>query len=83
MRYPPPRRWSEVTPGTVIMDHNGVARTVLDVGPGVGGRRAVLVEGLPPATVFDYHFIAIVELDESDAIGTLLRAGFTVTPFKE
>ena len=83
MRYPPPKRWSEITPGAMIMDHSGVARRVLDVGPSVAGRRTAYIEGLPITTVIDYHFIAVVEFDESDAIGNMLRAGFTVKPIKE
>ena len=81
MRYLPPHRWSEITPGTVIMDHNGAARRVLDIGPnGYSGWLGVLLEGRPLTSVRDYHFIAVVELDESDAIVNLLQAGFTVTP---
>lgn len=84
MRYLPPVRWYGVAPGTVVVDNNGVPRTVLanDPAPTLG-HRIVLIEGLAePIYIRDYQFAAPVELDESDAVATLFTSGFTVTPIE-
>lgn len=82
MRYLQPVRWSDVTPGTVIMDNNGIARTVLanDPHPRLAGHRMLLIEGIEPQEIRDYQFAAPVELDAADAIGTLYAAGLNPVP---
>jgi hypothetical protein len=81
MRYPPPRRWREIVPGDVIMDHNGIARRVLaNDRTDDPAQRIILVEGLPPAVVREWQFIAVVELDAADAAANLLNAHLTATP---
>jgi hypothetical protein len=81
MRYLPPRRWHEVTPGTVIMYIDGPRAVAVEP----YGLREVIVhaEGLTPVVMPALALVSPVELDDTDAIGNLLRAGLTLTPIKE
>ena len=84
MRYLPPIRLDEVTPGMVITDGANVPRTVLGFGT-VRDRPDLLViylEGLPPIEVYRHEHAQPVELDTADAIGNLYIAGLNPTPIE-
>lgn len=80
MRRLPPIRWADVQPGTVVLDSHGTPRIVLSNEPRHANMRLVFVEGLAPVVLWTEHPAHPVELDATDAIGTLYAAGFTVTP---
>jgi hypothetical protein len=83
MRYLPPIRLDEVTPGMVITDGTNVPRTVLGIGtarrPGV---LVIYLEGLPPIEVYRHEHAQPVELDTADAIGNLHIGGLNPTPIE-
>ncbi len=83
MRYLPPIRLDEVTPGMVITDGANVPRTVLGIG--TARRPSVLViylEGLPPIEVYRHEHAQPVELDTADAIGNLFAADLNPIPIE-
>lgn len=82
MRYLPPIRWADVMPGMVVMDSNGIARTVLANDPYPPDRRLVLAEGVQPWHPWADEPAYLVELDATEAIGTLHAAGLNPTPIE-
>jgi hypothetical protein len=83
MRYLPPTPWGAVTEGEVMLI-DGAPRTVLVIRDyaAMPGRRIILADGLQPFTVRFNDWARPVELDESDAIGTLFVAGLNPTPIE-
>lgn len=82
MRYLPPVPWHLIAPGTIALI-GGVPRVVHVVRGDVHGV-TVFAEGIAPYRPSGPQLYAQpVQLDESDAVGNLLRAGLTVTPVKE
>jgi bifunctional N-acetylglucosamine-1-phosphate-uridyltransferase/glucosamine-1-phosphate-acetyltransferase GlmU-like protein len=84
VRYLPPRPWLQVAPGDIVMSFNGTAHTVLtnDPHPRLIGHRTLLLEGVEPLIVRDFMHACVVELDESDAIGTLHASGLNPAPIE-
>ena len=80
MRYLDPLPWHLVAPATVVLIA-GVPRCVFLVRGDVDGI-TVYAQGLAPFRP-DGAYAQPVELEESDAIGNMLRAGLTLTPIKE
>jgi hypothetical protein len=86
MKVLPARRWRDIVAGdTVILppvvDPSATPRHVL-APPSrfVTAQAFAYLEGWPPLQVDPYDLITVVELDESDAIVNLLRAGLDVIP---
>ena len=88
MRLLDPLPWHLIAPGTVVLFPNAThAVAVYDVQhtrhPNGALTVAVLVEGWPRPIDVTGTLAQPVELDDTDAIGNMLRAGFTLTPIKE
>lgn len=81
MRLLDPRPWHLIAPGAVVLI-DGVPRTVLGHDDALTSRM-VFAEGLQPIVVNPHSYVQPVELDDTDAIGNMLRAGLTVTPIRE
>jgi hypothetical protein len=82
MRYLPPVPWRLIAPGTIVLI-GGVPRVVHVVRGDVHGV-TVFAEGIAPYRLPDPQpYAQPVLLDDTDAIGNLLRAGLTLTPIKE
>jgi hypothetical protein len=83
VRHLPPIRWADVTPGMVVIGQKRIPHAVIDIYPAaLPGYRVVLLEGLPPGTYHDADCVGVVELDRSDAIGTLHASGLNPTPIE-
>lgn len=77
VRYLPPIPWHAVAPGTVVLI-DGEPRTVCANWENLG-ICLVLLEGDPDSHYFRCDDSAQpVELDDTDAIGNMLRAGLTL-----
>lgn len=84
MRHLPPIRWADVTEGEVVLI-DGTPRTVLAIRDyaAMPGARIILADGLQPFTVRFSDWAHPVELDGSDAIGTLHASGLNPTPISD
>lgn len=82
MRLLDPRPWHLIAPGTVVLYSDGAARAV-HVEPHEFREVVVFAEGLGPVVMPALAYVQPVELDDTDAIGNMLRAGLTLTPIKE
>lgn len=88
MRVLPPTPWHLIAPGAVVLFPDTTRPvTVYDVQytrhPNGALTVAVFIEGWPRPIGVTGTLAHPVELDDTDAIGNLLRAGLTLTPIKE
>jgi hypothetical protein len=85
VRHLPPCAWWNLTERSVVLI-GAVPRAVLDVqltwNCGAVSAVTAFVEGMPPIDVTGTH-AQPVELDESDAIGTLHASGLNPAPIEE
>jgi hypothetical protein len=79
MRLLPPVPWHLITPGTVVL-YDGPRAVIMNMPHSV--TRTVLLEGLPPIVVDPRAYAQPVQLDATDAIGTLYAAGLNPTPIE-
>jgi hypothetical protein len=76
----PPVPWARVLPGAVVLVDGRPKTVMINAQTPDPLTRGVLLEEGPPFTVLNTDRVPLVVLDLDDAIGNLLRAGFSLEP---